>query len=217
MLIVAIPKSASSSLLTTLGKLHNLVAFQDFSFRNQSTPIMSNVVHTVHSDIRELTRTDVDRFCRDDVFYKQHIFPSENNLNLLKDRKKVILLRDSSEILLAYKRGAKEAHNGLPEGYSVKLSNKVFLEKAKRDGFNDDLEFFKNKWLESMDPRNTLVIYYKDYINNTNKVINEIEHFFNLTISNEKIIPVKARYSRVSSLRKRYNKLKKFIKSKLRK
>ena len=88
MLVIAIPKSASSSLLKTLSETHNLKGIQDFSFRTNQIPKGCNLLYTVHSDIRELNSEIVTNLCQDNIFYKQHIYPSANNLRLLKDKKK---------------------------------------------------------------------------------------------------------------------------------
>ncbi len=80
MLIIAIPKSASTSLMVTLGELHKISSTQDFSIKSNELPKGSNIIHTVHSDIREITQENVNKFNQRNMFYKQHIFPSDNNL-----------------------------------------------------------------------------------------------------------------------------------------
>ena len=195
MLIIAIPKSASTSLMVTLGKLHNLEATQDFSFRFNRSPELSNKIHQVHSDIRELTKNEIEKFSRRDRFYKQHVFPSPKNLSLLDDIKKVILLRDPEEILFSYRRGQQQNHNSLPDGYAENISKKELLHKAKKDGFYKDITYFRETWMEKAKADTTLFIEYKDYIQNPQKTINEIEHFFELPITNKKIVPTRARYA----------------------
>lgn len=195
MLIIAIPKSASTSLLVTLGKLHHLEAVQDFSFRFNKIPELSNRIHQVHSDIRELSQNEIEEFCREDQIYKQHIFPSSNNLKLLKNIRKVILLRSPEEILLAYRRGQKQNHNSLPAGYKNNISKTELISKAKNDGFYEDLQYFSDTWKINAKSENTLFIEYKDYIQSPQRTINEIEKFFDLPLTNRKIVPAKARYA----------------------
>lgn len=195
------PKSASTSLMITLGEAHNLSAKQDFSLKENKVPSITNLIHTVHSDIRELEPENIVKFNDRSLVYKQHIFPTENNLDLLKHTKKVILIRDPKEVLYAYVRGAKKMYNGLPEGYLVDgLSKKKLLEKAQKDGFFKDICFFKEEWITKANPDNTLIVDYKDYVNRTKFVLNKIESFYNLPLTTKKVKPVKARYSRRESI-----------------
>lgn len=208
MLIVAIPKSASSSLLKTLGSLHNIEGIQDFSFSSNNIPKNCNIVYSIHSDIRELKKSEVDRFCDSNTFFKQHIFPSKNNLDLLHNKKKVILLRDPDDIIKSYLRGAKYNFNSLPNDFNLKMSNKQFVKKAKKVGLYADVRFFYDQWYSKADRETTLIIDYKEYIRNTKVVINKIENFFDLEITNSPIKPIKARYAKISLLTKFKAKLK---------
>lgn len=197
MLIIAIPKSASTSLMITLGKIHGVKSMQDFTLKENKIPEKSKVIHTVHSDIREILQENVNQFNQEEIFYKQHIFPSDNNLKRLETIKKVVLIRDPKDILYAYLRGAKKKHNGLPKGYLYnELTRKKILKRAKNDGFFDDICFFRNQWKEKANLAYTLFIDYVDYVQNTKEVINKIEVFFNLPITSKEITPVKARYSK---------------------
>ncbi|WP_452220993.1 sulfotransferase domain-containing protein [Lacinutrix salivirga] len=202
MLIIAIPKSASSSLLKTVSEAHNIEGVQDFSFRNNAIPNGCNMLHTVHSDIRELTPEIVTNLCKDSRLYKQHIFPSAINLKLLEDKKKVVLLREPIEILEAYLRGAKFKFNGLPPSYSVDLTTDQLLEKAKQDGFYDDLVFFYNQWKQKSGVENTLFVEYNAYIANPKKTLNAIEAFFELPVTKTPVKALKARYAKESSFKK---------------
>ena len=92
MIIVAIPKSASTSLMLTLGKYHGLEAKQDFSLSENDNPEHCQVLFNLHSDVRELSEEDVARMSDPEKIFKQHIFPSPNNLRLLERVKKVVML-----------------------------------------------------------------------------------------------------------------------------
>lgn len=208
MLIIAMPKSASTSLMITLGELHKIKSTQDFSIKSNNIPVASNIIHTVHSDIREILPDNVKTFNDKSTFYKQHIFPSENNLKLLENVKKVILLRNPEDVLYAYIRGAKNKHNSLPKGYEIQgLTEKKILKKAKTDGFFDDICFFGNEWINKGNPDNTLIVNYEDYIVNAKEVINKIESFFGLPITKEEIEPAKARYSRDNKAKQKIEKI----------
>lgn len=215
MLIVAIPKSASTSLMLTIGKYQNIKAIQDFSVRDNPPPKTCNKLHQLHSDIRELTESNVEQLSKPQKINKQHIFPSPNNLQLLSNVKKVVLLRSPKEIVLAYRRGAiKNVHNLLP-GYDIKMSEKEWLKKSKSDGLYDDLSFFFNEWKTKANAENTLFVNYTDYLKTPNKVINLIETFYHLPLTNQKITTIKARYSRHNNFTKLFDKIKNKTKSKL--
>ena len=212
MLIIAIPKSASTSIMVTLGELHKIKSKQDFSIKSNEIPKDSHIIHTVHSDIREITQENVDNFNKENEFYKQHIFPSDNNLKLLKKIKKVVLLREPKDVLYAYIRGAKNKHNGLPKGYEIKeLTKKKILKKAKIDGFFDDICFFRDQWVNKADPVYTLFVNYEDYISKTKEVINSIESFFDLPITMGNVRPKKARYSRDNNLKRKLIKISVYV------
>lgn len=197
MIIIAIPKSASTSLMLTLGKYHNMKAKQDFSFSNNNVANGSEILHELHSDIRELTHENLKQLSSDkSTIYKQHIYPSPNNLFLFSNIQKVILLRSPVEIILAYRRGAiKSLHNLLP-GYDIKMTENEWLEHSKANGLFADLSFFYNEWKAKAQPENTLFVDYQDYVSTPDRVLNEIEKFYELPITKQKVNTIKARYTR---------------------
>ena len=198
MLIVAIPKSASTSLMETIGKLHEIPSYQDFSFKNNVRPSHCKYIHSLHSDVRDLSLSQGDMFNKKTTLYKQHIFPSENNLAILNNQKKVVLLREPNDVVLAYRRGViSKVHNPLP-GYSKKLSEKEWIELSDSNGLLADLEFFYNRWRQENRKKkgNSLVVNYEDYIADSKKVINKIESFWELPLTNKEVKPLRVRYSR---------------------
>ena len=110
MLIIAMPKSASSSLVSTLCSLHNM---EDLTGQTRDKylskmPVAEeySVFAKHHSEIRQITDDSVlDDFKSLRHFNKHHIPPTENNQKKLHDIKKVILFRDPEGIVAAYKRG----------------------------------------------------------------------------------------------------------------
>lgn len=195
MLIIAIPKSASTSLLLTLKKYHGIDATQSF-YRDYSPPSNSKFIHQLHSDIRTLTKKESSSFEAPDHFYKQHIFPSEENLQLFSNVKKVILLRDPKEVLMAYRRGAKKGVHNLIPGFDINWSEEKWIQKAQEVGLWDDLNLFHDQWMNVAKKDNTLIVDYQNYVTRPNWVLNEIETFFNLPITEATVETVKARYSR---------------------
>lgn len=105
MLIVSIPKSASAALMETLAVAHNLPC--DMHYKWQGAPCAEfprfHIQHPAFA--KEIGPEDVDVFTRADMFFKVHVLPSENNLRLLRDKRKIILLRDAAGVIGAYRRG----------------------------------------------------------------------------------------------------------------
>ena len=200
MLIIAIPKSCSTSLMTTLGDLHGLLAKQlSFSpdVSHKDYPILSKL----HYDQSELTPVLVDQFMAPDHIYKQHVVPTAHNLSLLKDRKKVVLLRDPLEIVLSYRRWLMTGlsspklkhHVNLMQLFGDDLSEDAWLRLAERNGLLEELRRFHNTWAEQKDEK--LLLQYCDLVANPKSVVNQIEDYFSLSLSN-RVQLAKQRYTR---------------------
>ena len=199
-LLVAIPKSASTSLMKTLAKLHQLDPVQDVSWAENPAPNSSSFLHCIHSDLRELGESEVAMFSQPGKLYKQHIFPSPNNLSKLEGLKKVVLLRSPKSVCLAYRRGAlKNVHALLPE-FSTELSENEWMEVALKKGLYSDLEFFYETWMSLEKEDDVLIIYYDDLIINPVKTINQIEEFWGAVKSEGNIVLARERYSRRAGL-----------------
>lgn len=90
----------------------------------------------------------------------------------------------------------KKVHNQL-NGLDSDLTDKRFLDASKKIGLLNDLEMFYSKWESTNDEdKNLKIIYYKDLINEPKEVINEVEEFFEIELSNDDITLLKERYSR---------------------
>ena len=88
MLIIAIPKSASTSLLRTLGINHSLPFTQDFKLNEEYTvPTSYEFLGKLHSDCINIDQALVKKWTNSKGFYKQHIPPTQNNLKQLRDKK----------------------------------------------------------------------------------------------------------------------------------
>lgn len=193
MLIVAIPKSASTSLLATLKELHEKDGEQIF-FPERPVPKEINILHQFHSDIRMITDEQVKIFSDPNRFYKQHIFPSERNKRKLESLRKVILLREPEEIIYSYYRSKqKYLSDGYP-GMSACRSPEEWLEHSKEIGLFQDLRFFYHGWEEE---DQDLIIHYSDLVANPKELINRIERFWGLEITTEDFTLSKKRYTRI--------------------
>jgi hypothetical protein len=182
--------------MKTLGNLHALEAFQDFSFKDNPVPTTSSYLHNIHSDIRELDENDARKFSDKDKIYKQHIYPSANNMKLLNKERKVVLLRDPKDICLAYRRGALKNVHALLPGFSAELSEDEWMKKADETGLYTDLESFFNSWSMKDASGNTLIVGYDSLIKTPEAVVRNIESFWNLDLTEGKIVLARERYSR---------------------
>ncbi len=200
LILVAIPKSASTSLMKTLGDLHYLDAQQDMSWLDNPIPKNSNYLHNVHSDIREISIREKEMFMQKGKLYKQHIFPSENNVEKLSEMKKVILLREPKSICLAYRRGMKKNVHTLLPGFDPEMSEEVWMKNAHEKGLMKDLEFFFNTWTQLENKDDVLIIRYEELIESTEKVVRKVEEFWGVPITEDEIVLAKERYSRRTGL-----------------
>lgn len=196
MLIIAIPKSASSSLMATLGELHNLPATQIF-FPELPVPKTLNALWRYHSDVREINSTIAKAFAEKTQIHKQHLPPTPNNRNLLKNCRKVILLRNPEDIVRAYRRARRRLISKPLEGFSIFRSEHDWLKRAKENGLFHDLESFIEEWPQGKDD-DKLIIWYEELIKNPKRVINAIESFWDLPITQHDISLTQKRYSRTS-------------------
>lgn len=193
MLIISIPKSASTSILKTISNLHQIEGRQLF-FKDYKIPEEYAQLGKYHSDIRDFSLEDINTFLKNSKLFKQHIPPTINNLELLKNKKKVILLRDPKEIVMAYFRAEKKRlHERRQEFENVNNSDE-WMRTAENIGLLDELNSFYKTWLEINDEK--LIIQYNDLIKEPKHTINSIESYFGLKKSDQRIILAKERYSR---------------------
>lgn len=202
MLIIAIPKSASTSLMTTLRRLHNIESKQ-IIFPNNPFPNNCKYLYNFHSDVRELDEKQVALFRSKKTLYKQHIFPSQNNLKRLKTLKKVILLRTPRDVVKAYYRAEKQYIHNIRTDFQNLRTPDEWIEQAKKLGLLSDLKQYY-MWRRQ---DNVKIVYYRDLISYPKKVINKIESFYDLPITRKNISLDEKRYSRINN----FDKLKNFI------
>ena len=193
MLIISIPKSASTSLLTTLARLHKTDGIQLF-FKDYIIPVDYQQLGKYHSDLREYGSTDAAIFFDTIKIYKQHIPPTNNNLGLLKNKKKVILLREPEDIVMAYYRADKKLLHEKRKEFKNAHTPEEWMQRAKEIGLLQELKRFYENWIKIEDEK--LIIQYEDLLNNPQKIINSIENYFGLKTTNHKVILAKERYSR---------------------
>lgn len=195
MLIIAIPKSASTSLLYTLGKMYQRPSTQ-LEFPDHQPCPESRQLHHYHPDIVNFTGVDMRNFSSSVHFYKQHILPTAHNLQLLRHLPKVILLRQPEEVVLAYRRAELQGHHQPKAAFMNCKTDNEWLEAAAANGLLDDLRYFYDGW--SLE-KNALLLNYEDLLQHTSASIRKIEHYWRLPAFTGEISLSKKRYTRYSS------------------
>jgi hypothetical protein len=193
MLIVAIPKSASTSLVTTLGQVYERPATQDF-FNDQTLPEGYPILCGYHSDMRLITDEQVRRWMGTDAFYKQHIAPTPENLEKLRGTKIVLLLRDAEEIVLAYRRAEQARLHPERSEFAGCATEQEWLDQAVRCGLRHELQRWARAWLD--DPGPKLVIQQRELVADPDKAVAAIADFWGLPRPPKSVDLAYVRYSR---------------------
>lgn len=153
-----------------------------------------------HSDMREYDANVIERMCDETKLFKQHVFPSENNLSLLRGRRIVVQLRDPGEVIDAYFRAEKAGIHRPRKLFRGVDTLEVARERAIEAGLLDDLQLFYDRWMaEALDRENILLIRYRDLLEDLGNTINAIEHHWGLPITKGAVTLERARYSRGNS------------------
>lgn len=199
MLIVAIPKSASTALQATLSRLHDIESYQEGIHGKR--PEQFKVLHEYHSDCRELKSGIKEKWNRNDVFFKQHIPPTTNNKKILLNLPKVILLRNPEQIVLSYKRGMEKGIHEMRKEFIDCSTKNDWISRAEEIGLTEDLQNFFNGW-ECINDTNSLIVYYKELIKQPTKTINKVSKFFDLKSDFTNVMLERARYSRDNKIQR---------------
>lgn len=184
MLIVAMPKTASTSLMETLGIRH--------AMPRQQLPLLSNpwpnssewqALTHLHSDTREMTEADVERFTKKDTLYKQHILPTAGNLSQLRTHALVVLLRKPIDVVLSYRREALLTKQ-VPMMWRGVQSESEWLARAEDAGVLSDLRAFDDGWRGRV---NALTIEFDRLLENPTLCVAAIEGHLDLPTRNEDV------------------------------
>ena len=198
MLIVAIPKSASSSLVASLCAATGYPRTNAEVRKNFLTaappPIEYRQLKRFHSEVAELSEEAVAALVKPRQIAKLHIVPTDNNLSQLCEIPKIVLLRPAEEVVAAYWRGMETATwtTSVKEIARCK-SLEQWMQTAKDIGLTAELEAFNQHWKAS--PGNSLVVSYNQLTTNSDATIASVLKYFNLDAGN---VPELARvnYSR---------------------
>lgn len=187
MLIAAIPKSASSSLVASLCAATGYPRTNAEVRRNFLTatppPVEYCQLKRFHSDVAELSEDAVAAMTRPRRIAKLHIVPTDNNLSQLRDIRKIVLLRPAEEVVAAYWRGMETATwtTSVKEIANCK-SQEQWMQTAADIGLTAELEAFNRRW--KADPGNSLVVSYNQLTTDSNATIGSVLEYFNLDVGN---------------------------------
>ena len=203
MLIIGMPKSASTSLLVSIGRAQKL-QWQQINHRwKLPQPLELALLPKYHSDMLEYDPAHMKIFADPHKFYKQHLPPTSRNRALLKSVKKVILLRDPKEVIEAYWRAEQTCIHSPREEFAHCKTSDDWLNVAAGNGLWSDLQFFHDQWLREAGP-NSCIISYQNVVNRTKETINKMEAFWGLPITQEDIVLAKRMYTRDGKVEPRW-------------
>lgn len=198
MLIVAIPKSASSSLVTSLRVATgyprtNAEVRKNFLTAGPPATDYSQLKR-FHSDVAELSDDAVEALVRPQQIAKLHIVPTDNNLERLREIPKIVLLRPAEEVVAAYWRGMETATWTTSVKEIARCDSlEQWMQTARDIGLTAELETFNRRWKDS--PGNSLVVSYRQLTTDSEATIASVLEYFDLDAGN---VPELARvnYSR---------------------
>ncbi len=195
MLIVAMPKTASTSLMKTLGRAWRIPAEQ-IVCPEQPVPEGYSTLARMHSDMRILPDGMIERAKDRSVIRKQHVLPVEENLSRLSEARIVLLVRLPEDIVLAYRRGVLRGtvSNAALREYPRDGTPREWLAQARRDGLLKQLHQFYNGWINS--GLNCLTITFRHLTEAPRDAIQSIQRFWGFEQASVPSGLAKERYTR---------------------
>lgn len=189
MLIIAQPKSASTSLMVTLAKILNVGYEMAGTCKNKSEEF--KVLGSCHKCIGQRIKIYFEQLIDGKKVFKDHVIPTKENIDALKEIGKpvVILLRKPEDSYDSYIRQFEKNGN----------------DKIDRKALKKELKKFYNDWEEMEDDDLFLIIEYDDLILSYEDTMrNILEH-----LDQPKIIPLeKLRYTGIGKKRIENNLIK---------
>jgi len=182
MLIIAQPKSASTSLAMTMADILDWPFHQVFLSKHKSRKslCLSNlrkkrdqiVPDLPHGDMVQYTAADLKSMSVLHKVFKQHIPPTDNNLRHIKEKqvKCVVLLRDPRNAAEAYLR-----HIKINEGEKYKNPRKNSNIFNKR---YSAMSWFHTGYLGIDDLKHVKIVHFENLVVESTRIINEILEFY---------------------------------------
>lgn len=203
MLMIAIPKSASTALMETVARAQRLNC--DMHYRWDRKPSAEfTAFHIQHQFGWELTDEAVAEFIRPDVLHKSHILPSRNNLHRLEAYEKVVLLRDPAGIIGAYKRGQDTGvYPQKTDVFADCVSLDDWMQRADEIGLLEEFQRFCDAWVSAESDK--LVVWFEDLMRDPGREIARIEKYFRWPLSGTASL-LKRKYTRLGDQSLDYHK-----------
>ncbi len=195
MLIIAIPRSASTALMVTFSAMHCVEHIQMHSIWDRAKGY--KYLHKIHNDFREINPHFIRHIKQFNKVFKNHFPPTSNNLELLKDIKKVILLRKPHDVVMSYKRAYDkkiEDKNTFRDFKGLK-TEEDWINRSIELGMFGDLHKFLSMWITEKNDNN-LIISYDDVVDNTVETLKKVSRHFGLHDLHNNVTLEKQRYTR---------------------
>lgn len=174
MLIVAMPKSASSSLARTLARAHGLDEWnQDI---NESYPPQFPEAHRLLQTFHPFPGVPTDdlRAMAEDAaaLRKLHLFPTDEVRRAITGRPVVVLVRDAAEIVDAEFRGVVSGVHPLAPSMPRTVSLERWREAARRGGLLDSLQELHHGWTElAARTDELLLVTYRELVDDSSRTL----------------------------------------------
>ncbi|HEU4428627.1 MAG TPA: hypothetical protein VFT98_07725, partial [Myxococcota bacterium] len=152
MLIIAIPKSASTALAVTLSEAHGIpIASQrirdEWLIGAPRAPGYWQLGQFHRRDVVEIDERIARIVAARDVLAKFHFPPTPRNQAVLRDVKKVVLLRAAEEIVSAYRRGEETgAWRTKSFEFAFCFTERGWQRRAGATGLLGELRSFADGW-----------------------------------------------------------------------
>jgi hypothetical protein len=151
-LIVAIPKSASTALVATLSEAHS-IPIRTREIRDDvllRRPIAPGYWHAAQFHRRDFVEVDervAAALAAPGMLAKFHLPPTPRNQALLRRIPKIVLLRDAEEVVSAYHRGERTgAWPAKSYEFAFCFSEPGWRAHARRTGLTSELRDFADGW-----------------------------------------------------------------------
>ena len=148
MLIIAQPKSASTSLLKSLATIGN-VKYKNGESRPKGFEYCEGFeeLQKYHTTTHRRTKEYLQKWAtRRDCILKEHILPTREHINALKNRKVIILLRNPDHSIDNYARMVEKFDHGEMSNKEAKELKLTEFKKLDVDKFGRDILLFNREW-----------------------------------------------------------------------
>lgn len=186
MLIIATPKSASTSFVDTFAKSVGLEWFMGSQGEQREKLLKSPgsaeyaILASYHiTDFKELDSESLSLYLSEDKIYKKHIAPTSNNISLLQDKKFVVLLRSPVDVIKAYRRAERRKIHTKKNEFSDCKSIRDWIKRSKEIGLYKELEDFNSKWRDS---GLGMVLEFNEYVNQPKEYIKKAALYLGLNV-----------------------------------